>query len=81
VARVVTGDYSDKMKAVGVPGREPDLRETDTDRLLRSMADRYPLRVGEPRDAAVYRTSPIRKAAGTASELLDADPDESGRLR
>jgi len=112
---MVTGDYIDVMKAVGVrelkaqlsrylrdvvagdvvlvtdrgrviaelrtPGREPDPRESETDRRLRRMAERYPLRVGEPRDASVYRTSPVRTASGTGRDLLDADRDEGGRLR
>ena len=112
---MVTGDYIEVVKAVGVrelkaqlsrylrdvvageivlvtdrgrviaelrtPGREPDARESETDRRLRRMADRYPLRVGEPRDASVYRGSPVRKRSGTSRELLDADRDEGDRLR
>lgn len=78
---VLVTDRGRVVAELRTPGRELDLRETDTDRRLRSMADRYPLRLGEPRDTSVYRASPIRKAAGTASELLDADRDEGGRLR
>ena len=78
---VLVTDRGRVVAELRMPGREPDLRETDTDRRLRSMADRYPLRVGEPRDTSVYYASPLRKPAGTARELLDADRDEGGRLR
>ena len=78
---VLVTDRGRVVAELRTPGRGPDLRETDTDRRLRSMADRYPLRLGESRDTSVYGASPIRKPAGIARELLDADRDEGGRLR
>ena len=78
---VLVTDRGRVVAELRMPGREPDLHETDTDRRLRSMADRYPLRLGEPRDASVYHASPVTKASGTGRDLLDADRDESGRLR
>jgi antitoxin (DNA-binding transcriptional repressor) of toxin-antitoxin stability system len=78
---VLVTDRGRVVAELRLPGREPDLRETDTDRRLRSMADRYPLRLGEPRDASVYRAPPMTKAAGTGRELLDAERDEGDRLR
>lgn len=78
---VLVTDRGRVVAELRTPGREPDPRETDTDRRLRGMADRYPLRLGEPRDASVYHVSPLRKKAGTGRGLLDADRDESDRLR
>jgi antitoxin (DNA-binding transcriptional repressor) of toxin-antitoxin stability system len=78
---VLVTDRGRVIAELRTPGQEPDPRESETDRRLRQMAERFPLRVGEPRDASVYRVSPIRKPAGTAHDLLDADRDEGGRLR
>jgi antitoxin (DNA-binding transcriptional repressor) of toxin-antitoxin stability system len=78
---VLVTDRGRVVAELRTPGQEPDPRESETARRLRRMVERYPLRVGEPRDPSVYRASPVRTASGTGRDLLDADRDESGRLR
>jgi antitoxin (DNA-binding transcriptional repressor) of toxin-antitoxin stability system len=50
--------------------------ESPVDRALRVLGARLPLVVGEPRDAAAYRASPVRAPPGTARDLLDAERAE-----
>lgn len=78
---VLVTDRGRVIAELRTPGREPDPQESETDRRLRRMAQRYPLRIGEPHDPSTYRPSPLRAPAGTARDLLDADRDERGRLR
>lgn len=78
---VLVTDRGRVIAELRTPGQAPDPRETETARRLRRMAERYPVHVGEPRDASVYLASPLRNAAGVAQALLDADRDERGRLR
>jgi len=78
---VLVTDRGRVVAELRTPGREPDPRESETERRLRRMAERYPLRLGEPCDASVYCASPVRSAAGTGHTLLDGDRDEGDRLR
>ncbi len=52
------------------------LAESPLQRRLRTLADRMPLVIGSPHDAARYPASPVRAAPGTAQALLDEERGE-----
>jgi antitoxin (DNA-binding transcriptional repressor) of toxin-antitoxin stability system len=70
-------DRGQVVAELRAPGLEVSRPETDLDRRLRMLALRLPLTIGEPQDASVYRTSPIRVPEGTARALLDEEREEN----
>jgi antitoxin (DNA-binding transcriptional repressor) of toxin-antitoxin stability system len=61
-----------ELRAPG-PGASP---ESPAERALRRLAETGALRVGEPRAADAYASSPVRARRGTARALLAEEREE-----
>ncbi len=61
------------------PGSAPPAMETELERRLRHLAERVPLRIGEPHDRSIYLNKPKLsqpQPEGTAQRLLDEDRED-----
>lgn len=79
---VLVTDRGRVVAELRAPGDAP-ATETDFERRLRVMASRYPLTIGRRSKNYHYEIEPIDRPVppGTVKALLDAERDDSGRLR
>jgi antitoxin (DNA-binding transcriptional repressor) of toxin-antitoxin stability system len=79
---VLVTDRGRVVAELRAPGDAP-VNETGFERRLRMMAAQYPLTIGRKRKDYHYELPPMdrRVPEGTWKELLDAERDDSGRLR
>jgi antitoxin (DNA-binding transcriptional repressor) of toxin-antitoxin stability system len=79
---VLVTDRGRVVAELRAPGDTP-VHETDFERRLRIMATQYPLTIGRRRKDYHYELEPIDHPVppGTVKALLDAERDDSDRLR
>lgn len=76
---VLVTDRGRVIAELRAPGSAAPAAETDLERRLRRLAERVPLRIGEPQDRSIYLNKPRLSQpmpAGTAQRLLDEERED-----
>lgn len=76
---VLVTDRGRVIAELRAPGSAAPAQESDLDRRLRKLAERLPMKIGEPHDPSFYLNRPRRwppLPAGTAQQWLDEDRED-----
>jgi antitoxin (DNA-binding transcriptional repressor) of toxin-antitoxin stability system len=76
---VLVTDRGRVIAELRAPGSAAPAQESDLDRRLRKLAERLPMKIGEPHDPSFYLNRPRRwppLPAGTAQKLLDEERED-----